>query len=344
MLTDDFAAYWSAARVLAAGGNPYDPAALLAVLQPLGWPHEVALPVWYGPWIVAAALPIGWLPYGPARAAWLIVQVASLAAAAVLLWRRYGGMAGDRRAFALVATFAPSFLCLVEGQITPLCLLGLALFLAFERRRSDWLAGAALFPLTAKPLALYLVFLAVGGWALRTRRLAVLAGLGLAVAAGSLAALAAHPAVIGEWIRFSAAHPPLVQNYTPTFGTILRSVFGADRLWLAYALVPVGLAWFGARARRFGSDLDWSRAAPELLFASLLTAPFAWAHDALLLFPAVIQVAVARWAGTDRAFWLVLNASAAGLYPLLRYDQVGYLLVPIALAVWWKNGGLRASR
>src|SRR4029450_11395795 len=90
---------------------------------------------------------------------------------------RNGDASRARRALALVATFVPSFLCLVEGQITPLCLLGLALFLALERRRSDWLAGAALFPLTAKPLVLYLVFLALFVWALRTRRIAVLAGL-----------------------------------------------------------------------------------------------------------------------------------------------------------------------
>ena len=39
--TYDFVAYWSAARLVASGGNPYNPVALLAVeKQAAGWPDD----------------------------------------------------------------------------------------------------------------------------------------------------------------------------------------------------------------------------------------------------------------------------------------------------------------
>lgn len=335
MLNDDFLAYWSAARLLASGGDPYDPAALLAVQRSIGWHHNMPVPVWYGPWVLAAMMPIGLLPYWPARVGWMLVQLASLLIAATILWRLYGGAVTTRLPLLLVTAFAPSLQCLLEGQITPLILLGFTGFLALERRRSDWLAGAALLPLSAKPLTLYLAILAIGVWSLRARRRKVLGGLALAVALASLAAVAVNPAVFDEWMRFSAVHSPLARTYTPTLGSILRRCFGVDRRWLAYLPAAIGLAWCVARWRRYGPGADWKREFPSLAFTSLLTAPFAWSHDALVLFPAVVQVAVVRWDPADRAFWLVANASAIGLFPLLRYQQIPYLLYPVALAIWW---------
>ena len=64
VLTDDFIAYWSAARLLAHGINPYEPNELLRVQESVGWPHGAPLPTWYGPWILATLRHV----FGPAGA------------------------------------------------------------------------------------------------------------------------------------------------------------------------------------------------------------------------------------------------------------------------------------
>jgi hypothetical protein len=336
-LTDDFMAYWSAARLLAGGADPYDPAALLAIQQSAGWRHAMPLPTWYGPWIIAATAPIGLIPYWPARAAWMIVQVACLLASAAILWRLYGGAAQSRRPYVLAATFAPSILGLVEGQITHLILLALACFLLQVKARRDWLAGAVLFPLTAKPLTLYLIGLTVFVWALRARRPRILGGLLLSVAAGSIAAWLLRGAVFSEWMTFAATYSPLTQRYTPTVGSLLRSFFGPERLWLAYPSAVIGLLWWGTTWRRYGGGMDWLEQLPTLSLISLLTAPFAWSHDAVLLLPAVFQVAAVGWSRGDAALWILLNTISVGLYPLLRYRQTGYLLYPLSVLFWRRS-------
>lgn len=334
-LTDDFMAYWSAAQILATGANPYDPAGLLAVQQSQGWRYSIPLPTLYGPWILAASVPISLLPYWPARVGWMVVQVSCLLASAALLWRLYGGSSASRGAFLLVATFAPAILSVAEGQITPLALLGLAAFLFWERRHSDWFAGAALFPLTAKPLALYLLWPALMLWLLRSRRWRILAGLFISVAVGTGIAFLLNPSVFVQWLDFYIKYSPLSQDYTPTIGSVLRYLLGVDRYWLAFMAAVAGLVWLAAYWRRSQSAWNWTEQLPLLAFASVLTAPFVWSHDALLLLPVVLQAAARRWTSVDSALWLPLNAAALAVYPYLRLNQVWYLLYFLALIAWF---------
>ena len=66
-----------------------------------------------------------------------------------------------------------------------------------------------------------------------------------------------------------------------------------------------------------------------LAMVSLLSTPFAWSHDALLLLPLVMRTAARENTSGISAIWLVLNGAAIGLYPLLRYQQAWYLLYPL---------------
>jgi hypothetical protein len=336
-LTDDFIAYWSTARLLAHGRNPYDPDSLLAVQRSAGWLHSTPLPIWYGPWIVGLTIPIGLLPYWPGRISWLTLQIVFLLVAASVSWGVYDGPPDRRRPFLLAATFAPAIMCLVEGQITPFMLLGFVLFLRESGRGKDWFAGLALFPLTAKPAIVYLIWPALLLWTFRSGRVRVLCGCALSVAIGSGVALALNPEVFDQWLRFGAETSPLVQAYTPTVGSVLRYIWGADRVWLAYISAIIGTIWWLARCERYNRDTDWRDELPKLAVVSLLTAPFAWSHDALLLFPAVIQVAVASRSRVAARFWFLSNAASVASYPFLRYRQTWYLLYPIVLEIWRRS-------
>jgi hypothetical protein len=329
VLTDDFIAYWSAARLLAHGINPYEPNELLRVQESVGWPHGAPLPTWYGPWILATAVPLGLLPYWPARIAWIFLQVASFLVACELLSLIYREASRKQIVF-LLLTFAPAVMCLVEGQVTPFILLGVVGFLWYSHRGNDWRAGAALFPLTAKPLLLYLVWMALVHRAFRSRRFGAVAGASAMVAAGSLVAVIFNGGVFRDWLQFSAARSPLRQAYTPTAGSVLRYAFGADHFWLAYLALGVGLVWWVRYQSRVASE--WRHQIPTLSLASFFSTPFAWTFDALVLFPRIVQAA--PFGRRDLAVWLLLNALAIGLYPFLRYDQTWYLLYFVGLLLW----------
>jgi hypothetical protein len=330
-LTDDFISYWAASRALAAGNNPYDAATLLSVERSAGWQHESALPTWYGPWILVGNLPIAILPYWPARLVWMALQIVSLLWATSLLWRLYDGPSRSKAPFFLAVTFAPAVLCLIEGQITPFILLGLAVFLRKLKHGADWSAGAALAPLTAKPLTLYLVWLALIVWTVRTRRVKVLAGLALTAAALVIVAVGFNRDVIQQWLQFGAEHSPLVQAYTATTGTVLRRIFGIEHRWLAFVPMIGGVAWWSWRLLHRERRTEWSEQLPTLAIVSLLSTPFAWSHDALLLLPFLLRTAARKRTSAISASWLVLNGAAVGLYPLLRYQQAWYLLYPLSL-------------
>ena len=53
---DDFAEYWAAGRLNAAGHNPYDHAAMLQEQRRIGWPEADPDMMYNPPWTLALAL------------------------------------------------------------------------------------------------------------------------------------------------------------------------------------------------------------------------------------------------------------------------------------------------
>ena len=94
--------------------------------------------------------------------------------------------------------------------------------------------------------------------------------------------------MIQQWLQFSAEHSPLVQAYTATAGTVLRYLFGIEHRWLAFVPMIGGVAWWVSSFLRRGRQTEWSEQLPMLAMVSLLSTPFAWSHDALLLLPLVM--------------------------------------------------------
>ena len=57
-LWNDHIQYWSAARVLLDGGNPYDPSALLDAQLAAGRQREDAILMWNPPWVLTLFVPL----------------------------------------------------------------------------------------------------------------------------------------------------------------------------------------------------------------------------------------------------------------------------------------------
>jgi len=307
---DDFVEYWAAGHLNAFGQNPYDGSLLLPLEREAGRDTDEPVMMWNPPWTLSLAMPIGMLKARAAQFLWLAVSLALVAGCADRLWALYGGPVGRRWvAWALALTFLPTLFVLQAGQIGPFILLGITAFLLFERAGRPWLAGAAGVLIAIKPHLTYLFWIALAVWAIRQpvpTRWKVIAG---GVFAGLLATaipLVCNPDVLDQY-RDAMTHRTPEQWKSPTLGSLLREVFGAERFDLQFAPILAGLAWLiavGWRARH--REWVWAERMPMLLLMSFVTASYgAWPFDLVILLPAVIQVAAGIAATADRGRALI---------------------------------------
>jgi len=179
------------------------------------------------------------------------------------------------------------------GQIGALMLFGLAGFLRYEATK-PYLAGAFLFLLALKPQAAFLAWPALLFWAVLGPRWRPLAGFFCALTAATVIVIVLRPGVFREW--WTMLHQQQVALYeTPTLGTILRHTSGIA--WMQYLPAVAALGWFTWRSARtprwrWESYWSWRVELPMLLLVSIVTTPYAWFTDHLVLLPALFYVAV----------------------------------------------------
>src|SRR5438876_3343474 len=86
---DDFAEYWAARRLSAAGRNPYAPAEMLQEERRIGWQQPDPDMMYNPPWTLALAMPMGAPSFHTARSIWLPLQLFVTLWCASALWMLY---------------------------------------------------------------------------------------------------------------------------------------------------------------------------------------------------------------------------------------------------------------
>jgi hypothetical protein len=336
--SQDFIAFWSAARLTILGRNPYDAASMLAVQRAAGWPHDDPNVLWNPPWALAIVMPLGLLSFHVATFVWLLLQLSLLLVSGFLLWRRFS--AGSRRhwiGLLLAAVFVPGWFALHMGKIVTWVLAGVVGFLWAERRGRDLAAGAALALLTIKPHLTYLFFLAALWWIWRSRRWSVLIGWLVALAGASGLVLLVNRDIFGRYLA-AAANPPL-HWATPTPGAWLRLLFGAEQHWLQFLPSVLAALCLAVWLWRRRGPWRWEALAGPLLLASGATAAYSWSYDQVVLLPPVIGI-VNQVRQSSRS-------KGAAVLALLATSQVALFVqnrsqVPEFFYVWhpWGLAGL----
>lgn len=301
---DDFIEYWAAAKLTLNGENPYDAKLLLPLQQANGRDTDKAVMMWNPPWSLPAVLPLGLVPAREAQLVWLAVNFAAIILCGDRLWLLLGG-ARERRwaGWAVALTALPALFALQSGQITPLLLLGVVLFLEFERRGWHFAAGAATVLIAIKPHLAYLVWVAILCEALVRGRWRIVLGGAITGLIASAIPLLFNADVWRQYVDALANRTP-EEWLMPTIGSLLRLVFGDGLFGLQFVPVLAGLAWFARYWKRHETKWVWVEQLPLLLLVSFLTAPYgAWPFDMVLLLPA--------------AMWLVLRVEAPARAPLI---------------------------
>ncbi len=295
--SDDFVQSWAGGKLNFEGQNPFDPALIereqiRAGGQPSG---NYAISIMLNPpWAIALVMPFGWLPYPISRLLWLVLSILFILVSSLLLWRKYSEHPQKRWVAILLAfTFGPAISVLEVGQITPFVLLGLCGFLYFSSdHKMDWLAGACLALASIKPQLALLFWVALLFWIIHQRRWPILFSAALSVCSLLLITWIFNPHILQQYIG-------MLQSYrvsewaNPTIGAYLRFfIFGVDHFWLQFLPVGIALIGFLFYWRTNKSSWDWTRHFPLLLLVSIVTSPYMWTYDQIILLPAIIQAAV----------------------------------------------------
>ena len=288
----DFVEYWSAARVLQSGGNPYDHLQLLEVQRSALNKPELQEPtlLWTPPYTLPVYLPFGYLPFETAHVVWVISQLVLIFASMVLLSLAYRATPPQRfLGWLMPLVYAPVFWCLHFGQNTALLLFGLSGFLLCRTRNRPWLAGlfAALTAIKPHMLAAFGIVLVLDAYT-RSGRRALLSGvLAIAVALGIVFAFNAN--IISQFQE--ALNRPTSENATslkdwdvPLLSYQLRVAIAPDAFWVQF--VPCGIVCILAAVHywRNRRTWNWLREMPMLVLLSAVFAPYGgWIFDMTIL-------------------------------------------------------------
>jgi hypothetical protein len=349
----DSAQYWAAGKLMFSGGNPYSPEQVIQLKQLAGkeddLPENQIAMMLYPPWVIPFLLPFGLVDYPLMRLLWLIAHIIILVLSVNLLWKIYSGPDGKKFIiYLLLITFAPTFTLLIIGHITTIQLLGLVGFLYFihgDDSHTPWgyfAAGASASLALLKPQLLYLFIFALLVWIILNRNWMMLIGGATMILFLSLIAVIMNPLVFFQyWDTFI--------NYevgtwaTPTIGMILRLVIGIEYEWLQLFPILFGLACFFISWRKQGGKWDWIDELPLLLLVCVVTAPFAWTYDMIVLIIPVIAITIKlvemRFNWTISLFflsYLLINLLTLYLHSFLH--DFWFLWYAPFLLVWYLVG------
>jgi hypothetical protein len=325
----DFIVYWSAGHLFVAHGDPYSLQQVFAFQKVEGWTGPVPLMLLSPPWVLPIVALLGFShSYVISWVCCFLILTASAAIASRLLMNLYFGSItipeisdppSYRYLFAF--TFYPVLLALKFTQMAPLLLLGIAGFLYFRHREEKEIAGAFLSLTLLKPHLFLLLWLAL----LLRREWRVLLLALCPVAALTGITLFWYPSAFESYRALMSGPFPTI-----AFSGILsgiRSALGSrDTFWIQYIPPAIGLAWFCFYYLRHRAQWSWTDRLPALIAASVICAPYGYAHDQSLFMVPIISMAAIVAKFQER-----IPMRLVAIYTLMN---VSILLVAIYSTPW----------
>jgi len=286
--TRDSIQYWATGTLLLHGQNPYSVASVQALETSQGYPAARPLMLRTPPWSVWMVLPVGLLSAFWAWVVWLAILFASLVVSMRICWRMYGDGPHPPAAFLLVGyLFAPVAACLVAGQMGMVLLLGIALFLLLGQDR-PFLAGAALLIPMAKPHIFALLWAILAVWVISRKRWSLLGGIAAAFVLANSIAVAFDPAIFRHY-REMLQQQAIQHEFIPALSGMIRGIFFRRFFWVQFVPTGLGLLWSAWYYWKNRLIWNWRQHGPAVLVVSLLTTPYSWMTDEVVLLPAILQ-------------------------------------------------------
>jgi hypothetical protein len=127
----------------------------------------------------------------------------------------------------------------------------------------------------------------------------------------------------------------------PTIGAYLRFFwFGLDKFWIQFVPSALAAMWFCIYWVRHRGAWDWKMEMPVILLVSLVTAPYAWTYDQVVLIPVIVQSVI--WMAVDWKRWsawifaiVFLALSMLDLFLHTRFDEFWFIWLAPATLIWY---------
>lgn len=288
--TLDFIQYWSSFHLLQSGQNPYAYPLLESLQRGMGNSGDIIL-MWNPPWLLLIFYPILMLPFGEAARVWLYADLIALVGIVVTLNDIYK----PKRELLLLAlisvlAFSPLWYSLLYGQVTVFLTLFFCLSLLFLKRNRPLWAGAVFSLLSLKPHIFITIFILFSVWSFKRSGLKFIIGALSGFLLLSVATYLYQPTLIVDWIACfgtRAQVPGADLSYiwfTSTLIGFLRSVFSITGETLSIVIVGV-TALFAFIMGRLKSHQPIETLILGIIPLSLLSAPYGWFFDYLILLP-----------------------------------------------------------
>jgi len=328
----DFSQYWTAAHLVRQ--NPYSSELVSRFQHSQGIHVDPPLVLKNPPWAIPFILPLAVFSYRIAFAVWTLLSVVVLIGCTHAIWRRLSSR--DRPTpLLLTLLFGPAIVQLMLGQWTILVLLGVAVFLIAVDRGQDWIAGASLVLVLAKPHVALLLLLAIALWTLTHRRWRIFVSAALALASASLIITLLNPHI---WSHFFARTKLVVQETEayPNLGGMLYSITGVHALGLLPQLA--GLLWLTFYFKKHWRNWNWWKHGTTVILCSVVVSYYSYPYDEILALPALL----AAYASTssNRRLFLILFAITDLGYALYMTNVAGYFGFGYMFLFWTATGWL----
>ncbi len=340
----DFRAYWSASYLLAHSENFSDSDLLMEVeREQTQWRNDYVVRTWNPPWLLVLLLPYTLVSYTRAAWLWILTNILVIFVGSVLVWKITAVSQRSQRLsiFAPLVglLFLPTLAALHMGQVNTLVFLGLALYLYFYEVKRPFFAGAALTLTLIKPHLVYITIPLILLDALRKRNWSIFWGTASTLGGLTLIVFALRSSFIVDYFATVSSNS-LLSWQPPTIGGILAVLLGWEWMKLmGLVVLPVAIGiWWRTR-----EQVTMPMLVAVSLLISVMSAPFGWNYDVVVLLIPTIQVAV--WLVERRFNWL--NTAVLTLLLItINYlnfrqrtqtmSEVYLFWVPLALAtVYW---------
>ena len=321
--SNDYVEYWSSGQLLVHGANPYAGPSILALEKSQGFSAGSPLIMLNPPWSLFMVAPLGFCSPLIGLILWIAIAAGCVLASLVVL-----GIPPKHRTIAFL--FTPVLATFSMQQSSPLMLLGFALFLRFHRSR-PFLAGASLLLMAIKPHLFLVFWMVLLADCVYRRSVRILAGFASSLACSSLFSTLLVPHVWQDYFALMRGSG-LDKDYFPTLPTMVRVLIDVRLAWLALIPSVLAIIWGVAYYWSKRSCWDWGRNGRSVMLVTVLTSPYGWLSDQIVLLPAVTSTLES----SPRRFSMeILTAiNFAALFAFCMRSQL-CMWIPLAWFVWY---------
>ncbi|MGI6523813.1 MAG: glycosyltransferase 87 family protein [Bdellovibrionota bacterium] len=286
----DFLQYWTAGRLLAERKNPYDSTEQIRIQDATWHGEEIPRPIkiWNPPTALTYSYFFGIPTFDHAYYAWIVVTIFIILISLSLLNCVFPLSLHSPilrlAVFTFFCTFRPFITSIVAGQISPLLLLGLSLSIFFQHSNKFFLSSLFLTLTTLKPHLLYLYYPL---WLLNFRKnlSKIIAGAVVGILLLIAIPLYFKPDIFQIYLKVIST-PPSTKWITPTISSWLQ-IFSDNRYsatpFLPALITLILISGITLKQKKLPKSLISS-----IIPLSLLTAPYGWGSDQVLLVPSLM--------------------------------------------------------